>query len=152
MNDREPAGNMVTKRSRTGEVRVSGLSNQRAKQCDPRLQWHMFHSICNMYRKAKQDMSAYLDNLMIESGEKERIDTNILGPKDVRAVLPRTTVIAKERKEVTSTVAADSLANLCIIPEDFKSIQPRADQVWNCDEIGIDPNGKWQRIVCTYQW
>ena len=34
----EPGGENQTKRSKTGEVRVAGLSNQRAKQCDSRLQ------------------------------------------------------------------------------------------------------------------
>ena len=26
------------------------------------------------------------------------------------------------------------------VPKDFKDIQPRPSQVWNCDEIGFDPN------------
>lgn len=29
---------------------------------------------------------------------------------------------------------------------------PRANQVWNCDEISLDPNGKWNKIVCTFKW
>ena len=29
---------------------------------------------------------------------------------------------------------------------------PRCDQIWNCDEVGINPNGKWHKIVCTYKW
>jgi len=28
-----------------GELKVGGLSNQRAKQADPRLAWYMFHAI-----------------------------------------------------------------------------------------------------------
>ena len=27
------------------------------------------------------------------------------------------------------------------VPEDLEDIQPRPYQVWNCDEIGFDPNG-----------
>jgi len=45
-----------------------------------------------------------------------------------------------------------SIDELAVIPKDLDLIQPRADQVWNVDEIGIDPNGKWMRIVCIYKW
>ena len=31
-------------------------------------------------------------------------------------------------------------------------IEPRAYQVWICDEIGIDPNGQWEIIAYTYKW
>ena len=24
--------------------------------------------------------------------------------------------------------------------------------MWNCDEIGLDPNGKWRKVVCTYKY
>ena len=39
-----------------------------------------------------------------------------------------------------------------IVPPDLHQIQPRATQVWNCDEIGFDPNGKWCKVVCTYKY
>ena len=29
-----------------------------------------------------------------------------------------------------------------IIPKHFDDVQPRPDQAWNCDEVGIDPNRK----------
>ena len=48
--------------------------------------------------------------------------------------------------------ARKSLAELTVIPKDLKMIQPRPSQTWNVDEIGLDPNGKWTRIVCTYKW
>ena len=38
------------------------------------------------------------------------------------------------------------------IPEDIEEIMPRADEVWNCDEIVLDPNNTRQKIVCTYKW
>ena len=41
---------------------------------------------------------------------------------------------------------------LTIYPPDLHQIQPRATQVWNCDEIGLDPNGKWRNVVCTYKY
>ena len=39
-----------------------------------------------------------------------------------------------------------------IVPSDLNQIQPRASKVWNCDEIGFEPNGKWHRVVCTYKF
>ena len=39
-----------------------------------------------------------------------------------------------------------------IVPPDLHQIQPRATQLWNCDEIGLDPNGKWHKVVCTYKF
>ena len=39
-----------------------------------------------------------------------------------------------------------------IIPSDLNDIQPRATQVWNCDEVGFDPNGRWSKVICTYKF
>ena len=39
-----------------------------------------------------------------------------------------------------------------VFPPDLHQIRPRATQVWNYDEIGFDPNGKWQKVVCTYKF
>ena len=39
-----------------------------------------------------------------------------------------------------------------IVPPNLHQIKPRATQVWNCDEIGFDPNGKWHKVVCTYKF
>ena len=38
------------------------------------------------------------------------------------------------------------------VPKDLKEIQPCPSQVWNCDEIGFDPNGSWLKVVCTYKF
>ena len=37
------------------------------------------------------------------------------------------------------------------IPSDLNDIQPRATQVWNCGEIGFDPNRRWNKVICTYK-
>jgi len=29
-----------------------------------------------------------------------------------------------------------------------KGVEPDADQVWNGDEVGFDPNGKWGKVLC----
>ena len=31
------------------------------------------------------------------------------------------------------------------------NIQTWTSQVWNCDEIGFDPNGSWRKVVFTYR-
>ena len=38
------------------------------------------------------------------------------------------------------------------IPYYFNNIQPRYTQVWNCDYIFLDPNGKWHKVICTYRF
>ena len=45
-------------------------------------------------------------------------------------------------KKITKDDARKALAELTILPTDLAEIQPRSSQVWNCGEIGIDPNGK----------
>ena len=35
------------------------------------------------------------------------------------------------------------------IPYDLNEIQPRATQVLNCDEIGFDTNGRWNKVIFT---
>ena len=37
------------------------------------------------------------------------------------------------------------------IPSELNDIQPRATQLWNCDEYGFDTNGKLNMLVCTYK-
>ena len=37
------------------------------------------------------------------------------------------------------------------IPSELSNIQPRSTQVYNCDEIGFDPNLKCNRAVYTYK-
>ena len=39
-----------------------------------------------------------------------------------------------------------------IVPHDLHQIQPRATQVWNCDEIRLETNGKWRKGVCNYKY
>ena len=39
-----------------------------------------------------------------------------------------------------------------IVQPNLHQIQPRANQVWNCDEIGFDPNVKLGKVVCTYEY
>ena len=36
-----------------------------------------------------------------------------------------------------------------IIPSNLNAIQPRSMKVWNCGEIGFDPNGSLNKVICT---
>ena len=53
INCLEPISGEQVKRSRTGEIKVSGLSHKWAKQSDPRLAWLMFRKICEMCRDVR---------------------------------------------------------------------------------------------------
>ena len=161
VNAREPGMQGQTKTSLTGEIRVSGLSNSRAKQSDPRLAWVMFHSICKMFREGKQRVDLYYARLL--QGFSEQVEDDYLGPKILRTpaaspdVAQRSAItpspVVKQRKiEWTEIDAAKSLEELRTVPTDLEDIRPRPDQHWSLDEIGIYPNGKWTRIVCTYKW
>ena len=38
-----------------------------------------------------------------------------------------------------------------IIPSDVDDIQAILYQVWNFNDIGFGPNGKWIKVMCTYK-
>ena len=115
--------------TRTGIIKVLGLIHKRAKECDPRLAWEMFHKIHHMYSdiKNKEEKNAAL--LLTSMSDHEDINN-----------VSETTVNSPENHHRT------------IFPPDLHQIQPRATQVLNCDEIGFDPNGKWLKVVCTYKY
>ena len=56
--------------------------------------------------------------------------------KDINKV-SETTVKSHENHQNESPLQVRT-----IVPPDLHQIQPRATQVWNCNEIGLDPNGK----------
>lgn len=58
----------------------------------------------------------------------------------------------KKRELIDLTKAEENVAELTVVPRDLQEVLPRGNQVWNCDKIGVDPNGKWNKIVCTYKW
>ena len=79
VNKREPEGSGQRKRSKTGEIKVACLSNQRAKQSDPRLGWAMFHSITNMYREGRQRSATYFNQMV--SSYRLKTQEKLLGPE-----------------------------------------------------------------------
>lgn len=56
------------------------------------------------------------------------------------------------KQDITREYEIRSVSHLMIIPDDLDIIQPRASQAWDYNEIGSDPNGNWNNIVCTYRW
>ena len=58
----------------------------------------------------------------------------------------------KKRLNVTDDEIESTLQKLTTVPDELEDIIPRSDQVWNFDEIGIDLNGKWYRVICPYKW
>ena len=54
-----------SKKSRTGLVKVSSISNNRARQSDPRLAWLMFHKIAQMYRDIREQESEEATELIL---------------------------------------------------------------------------------------
>ena len=58
----------------------------------------------------------------------------------------------KQQEIINVDEAKENVSKLTVVPEDLQQVLPRANQVWNCDKIGVDPNGKWNKIVCTYKW
>ena len=35
-------------------------------------------------------------------------------------------------------------------PYELNDTQPISTQICNCDNTGFDPNGKWNKVICTY--
>ena len=106
-----------------------GLSHKREKQYDLRLAWEIFHRIYHMYSDIKN---------------KEEINAALL-----LTSVPYHEDINKVRK---TTVNSHENHHRKIVPPDLHQIQPRDTQVWNCDEIGFYPNGKWHTVVCTFKY
>ena len=161
VNAREPEGPTQSKKSSNGEIKVASLSYRRAKQSDPRLAWAMFHGICAMYRHGKRETEKYYDRLVLPFATQTQ--EQLLGPAVLRnesnpSSQSESSSLLNENKSkrfrINSTIddAQSSLNKLTSVPDDLDDILPRADQVWNCDEIGIDPNGKWHKIVNTYKF
>ena len=58
----------------------------------------------------------------------------------------------KKREIIDVDEAEENVSKITVVSEDLEEVSPRASQVWNYNKIGVDPNGKWNKIVCTYKW
>ena len=65
VNNIEDGQDNQRKKSRTGLVMVSSISNNRSRQIDPRLAWVMFHKISQMYRDIREKESEEATELIL---------------------------------------------------------------------------------------
>ena len=127
--------------TRTWLIKVSSLSNNRAKESDTRLAWIVFHNIARIYRYiAKQE--TVQASLLTQGLHVNFESTKAAGTSPATPILsiPLQPTMPLYPTKVT------------IVPEYLGDIQPRPSKVWNCDDIGFDPNGLWRKMVCTYKF
>ena len=135
VNKEEDNSEGQKRKTTTGIIKVLGLSHKRANQCDPRLAWDMFHNIYHMYSDINNKEEINAAFLLTSMSDHEDINK-----------VSKTTVNSHENHHNEYPFQVRT-----IVPPDLHQIQPRATQVWNCDEIWFDPNGKWRKVVCTYK-
>ena len=123
-----------------------------------------------MFKQAKENSVRFYDRLVVKSGSATRLQKHILGnqyndenvpfsslgnSKDPVVISPNEKS-KMQKRFVREFVPVDHLSKtlheLTKVPDDLDSVQPRPDQIWNCDEVGIDPNGKFSKIIYTYKW
>ena len=112
-----------------------GLRYKREQQYYPRLAWEMFHGIYHMYSDIKnkeETNSALRITSMPDHGDINKVSETKLNSHE------------NHQNESPSQVRM-------IVPTDLHQIQPRSTQMWNCDEIKLDPNGKWRKVACNYK-
>ena len=113
-----------------------GFIHNRAKKRDYRLVWFMFHNIYIMYSDIKNKEERNAAMLITSMSEHEEAN--------------------KFNKEIKDSRDNDDnnqpILQKMITPSDLNDIQPRANQAWNCDEVGFDPNGRWIKFVCNYKF
>ena len=116
-------------------INVLGLSHKREKQSDPRLSWFMFHKIYRMYSdiKNKEERNA---PILLTSISKHKVSNKV-------------------NEELEDSCDNDDnnqpILQELIIPSDINGIQKIATQVWNCNGVGFDPNGRWSKVIFTYK-
>ena len=97
----------------------------------------MFHKIAQMYRDIRQQESEEATELILNLRDKFKSNNTTVSS-------PRTPNISIEQTKMPLDPKS--------VPKDLKEIQPCPSQVWNCDEIGFDPNGSWLKVICTYKF
>ena len=96
----------------------------------------MFHNIYHMFSDIKNKDKTNAALVLTRMSDHKYMNK-----------ISETTVNSHENKHNKFSFQVRTIA-----PPDLHQIQPRATQVWNCDEIGFDPNGKWRKVVCTYKY
>ena len=120
----------------TGKIKVSGLCHNREKKFYPRLAWGMFHKIYHMYSDINNKEETNADLLLTRMADHKYMNK-----------VSKTTENSRDNHQNEFTFHLRTIS-----PPDLHKIQPISTQVWNCDEIRFDPNGKWHKFVCTYKF
>ena len=120
----------------TGIMKFLGSNHKRVKQCDQRLAWEKFQKIYHIYSYIKNKEEINADFLL----------TIMSYHRDINEV-SETTVNSHENHQNEFTFQV-----IKIVPPGLHQSQPIATKVWNCDEIGLDPSGKWRKVVCTSKY
>ena len=101
------------------------------------LSWIMFQNIAHMYRDIRQQetvqASLLIQGLHVNFGSTKAAGTS---PETPNIYMPLQPTIPLDPKTV---------------PEDLEDIQPHPYHIWNCENIGFDPNRSWIKLVCTYK-
>ena len=124
-----------------------------------------------MFKKAKEKSVRFYDRHVVEIGSATKLKKQILGNKfketdndkniattnnDENVPINDNEQTKKQTMPVRELISVEHVSNslneLTTIPEELHEIQPRPDQIWNCDEVGMDPNGKFSKIVYTNKW
>ena len=109
---------------------------KRENQSDPRLDWFMFYKTYHMYGDTKnkeQRNYALLITSMSENKESNKVNEELKYSRD-------------------NDDGNQPILKKKIIPSDLNDIQPRATQIWRCDEVGFDPNKIWIKVIYTYKF
>ena len=116
---------------------MSIIINNRVRHSDPSLSCLMFHKIAQMYRYIREQESEESTELIINLSDN-------INSKNASLSSPITSKISIQQPTMTLDPKT--------VPEDLEEIQPPPSQVWNCDEIGFDPNRSRLRFFCTYKF
>ena len=108
-NNIEDGHDKQRKKSKTGLVKVSSISNNRARQSDPRLAWLMFHNISQMYRDIMEQESEEAKELILNL----RANLNSNNTTSSSLITPKISI-------QQPTMPLDPKT----VPKDLKEIQP----------------------------
>jgi len=71
---------------------------------------------------------------------------NVVSTETVLVVYePARPTQVRVKQKITKEEVTENLVKLMALPPDLETIQPHPSQCWNCDEVGINPNGNWRK-------
>ena len=123
VNNIEECHDKQSKKSITGLVKVSSISNNRSEQSDTRLACMMFRKIAQMYRDIRKQESEEATELILNIFANLNSNSTTLSKRIIPKILIQQPTMPLDPKTVS---------------KDLKEIQPCPSQVWNWHYIGFD--------------